>query len=181
IVLDNPRFFARERKKNKWRIIVAIDESGSMMESIIYSAVIASIFASLPSIKTNLVIFDTEVVDLTEEVGDPVDILMKVTLGGGTDITKCLKYVRSLITNPRRTLIILITDFYEGNSYHNLDEQIIHIKESGAHLLGIGALSRSARPVFNRDYARKLNKMGIDVIACTPEKLAPIVAKIIES
>nr|MDO8117765.1 VWA domain-containing protein [Candidatus Sigynarchaeota archaeon] len=114
LIMAEPRFFSNERRKKPWQIIVLIDESGSMAASVIYSVVIASIFASLPAIHTNLVIFDTRVVDLSDKVHDPVDVLMSVQLGGGTDITKAVEYGRGLIKNAKKAIMILISDFYEG-------------------------------------------------------------------
>ena len=181
MIVETPRFYSCQKKRKHWQIIIMIDESGSMTESIIYSAVIASIFAELPAIKTNLIIFDTEVVDLSDQIGHPVDVLMNTTLSGGTNIAKALHYGQTLMTKPQNTLFILITDFYEGGGYHNLDKEIIHILESQARLLALAALGRNAEPMYDRRFAQKLKSMGIDVLACTPEELAPIVGKILES
>ncbi|MHA1520344.1 MAG: VWA domain-containing protein [Promethearchaeota archaeon] len=181
IILNEPRFFRREKKKNKWRIIILIDESGSMTESIIHSAVIASIFAEIPAVSTNLIIFDTQVVDLSHEIGHPVEVLMSTTLRGGTNIAKALQYGQTLVRKPKKTLFILISDFYEGGSTQVLTQEFIKIKESGAKLIGIAALGRNSRPNFNRSYAREINKIGFDVIVCTPEVLAEMVGKVIQT
>jgi len=180
IILEEPRFFSRQRKKNNWQIIIMIDESGSMTESIIYSAVTASIFAEIPAIKTNLIIFDTQVVDLTDKIGHPIDVLMSTTLGGGTNIAKALSYAQTLMKKPKKTLYILISDFYEGGSYSKLTKELIRIRESEAKLIGIAALGSQAQPMYDRRYAQEMNKMGFDVLACTPEKLAQLVGKILE-
>ena len=113
-------------------------------------------------------------------MGNPVDVLMSITLGGGTNITKAVQYAHKLAVKPKKTLIILVTDFYEGGNYDALSDELISIRESGIKLIGIGALGKNAAPSYNRDYAKKVNKIGFDVLSCTPEELAPLVGKIIE-
>src|SRR5207302_7558517 len=100
-------FFAAERRKRPWHIIVTVDQSGSMLDSAIFSAVMASIFAELPSVRTSLLLFDTEVIDLSDQVGQPVDVLLSIQLGGGTDITKGLMYANELVRQPQRTIVVL--------------------------------------------------------------------------
>src|SRR5207244_7179820 len=103
LMVDQLFFFAAERKNRPWHVIVTVDQSGSMLESAVFSAVMASIFAELPSLRTSLVLFDTSVVDLTDQVGQPVDVLLTIQLGGGTDITKALQYTTQLVREPART------------------------------------------------------------------------------
>jgi Mg-chelatase subunit ChlD len=179
LLVDNVYFYAAERKKKPWHIIVTVDQSGSMLESAIFSAVMASIFAELPAVKTSLVLFDTNVVDLSDQVGQPVDVLLKVNLGGGTDITKALQYAGTLVRQPQRTIVVLITDFYEGRAEHELVDQTRLMAESGVRMIGLGALGYDARPSYNKDTAGKLRKVGMDVLVCTPEKLAECMAQII--
>src|SRR5439155_9686538 len=102
LIVENLFFFAAERKQRPWRIIVTVDQSGSMLDSAIFSAVMASIFAELPSIRTSLILFDTEVVDLSDKVGQPVDVLLSIQLGGGTLIAKALSHVQQLVREPAR-------------------------------------------------------------------------------
>jgi Mg-chelatase subunit ChlD len=181
LLVNDLFFFAAERKRRPWHVVVAVDQSGSMLESAIFSAVMASIFAELPAVRTSLVLFDTEVVDLSEQVGQPVDVLLSVQLGGGTDITKALVYCQGLVREPARTILVLITDFYEGRDERDLVRQVRLLADSGVRMIGLGALGYDARPAYNRATARKLRKEGMDVLVCTPERLAECMAEIIRA
>jgi Mg-chelatase subunit ChlD len=179
LMVDRVFFYAAERKKKPWHVIVVVDQSGSMLESAIFSAVMASIFAELPAVKTSLVLFDTQVVDLSDQVGQPVDVLLKVQLGGGTDITKALIYSSTLVRQPQRTIVVLITDFFEGRPEGDLVAQTRLMADGGVRMIGLGALGYDARPAYNKATATKLTKVGMDVLVCTPEKLAECMAQII--
>jgi Mg-chelatase subunit ChlD len=179
LLVDRLFFHAAERKKKPWHIIVVVDQSGSMLESAVFSAVMASIFAELPAVKTSLVLFDTQVVDLSDKVGQPVDVLLSIQLGGGTDITQGLMYANSLVRQPQRTIVVLITDFYEGRAESDLVAQTRLMSGSGVRMIGLGALGYDARPSYNRATAGKLRKVGMDILVCTPEKLAECMAEII--
>jgi len=179
VLVERLFFFAAERKRRPWHIIVTVDQSGSMLDSAIFSAVMASIFAELPAIRTSLVLFDTAVVDLSDQVGQPVDVLLSIQLGGGTDITKALQYDQQLIREPARTIVVLITDFYEGRDERDLLRQVRAMAQAGIRMIGLGALGYDARPAYNKTTARKLRKMGMDILVCTPEKLAECMAQII--
>nr|MDO8086642.1 VWA domain-containing protein [Candidatus Sigynarchaeum springense] len=178
IIMAEPRFFSNEKRKKPWQIIVLIDESGSMADSVIYSVVMASIFATLPALHTNLCIFDTRVVDLSDKVQDPVDILMSVQLGGGTDITGAVRYGRSLIKNPKKCIMVVISDFYEGRPAPDLIREFKLVLEGESKVLGLAALGSNARPVYNVPFAKQLKEIGIDVIASTPENLAEIIGRL---
>lgn len=179
LLVDRLYFFAAERRKRPWHIIIAVDQSGSMLDSAIFSAVMASIFAELPSVRTSLYLFDTQVVDLTDQVGQPVDVLLSIQLGGGTDITQALIYGQSLVREPGRTIVVLITDFYEGRNEQDLIRQTRTMAESGVRMIGLGALGYDARPQYNKPTAQKLRKVGMDILVCSPEKLAECMAQII--
>jgi Mg-chelatase subunit ChlD len=179
LLVDRLFFYAAERKKRPWHVIVTVDQSGSMLDSAIFSAVMASIFAELPAVRTSLVLFDTEVVDLSGQVGQPVDVLLSIQLGGGTDITKALQYSQQLAREPARTIVVLITDFYEGRPEHDLVKQVRDMAQSGIRMIGLGALGYNARPEYNKTTAGKLRKVGMDVLVCTPETLAECMAQII--
>ncbi len=179
LLVDRLYFFAAERKKRPWHVIVTVDQSGSMLESAIFSAIMASIFYELPAVRTSLVLFDTEVVDLSEQVGQPVDVLMSVHLGGGTDITKGLEYSYQLVRQPSRTIVVLITDFYEGRPEGDLINIVKLMHDAGIKMIGLGALGYDARPAYCKPTAKKLRKSGMDIMVCTPEKLAECMARII--
>jgi Mg-chelatase subunit ChlD len=179
LLVERLWYFAAERRKRPWHIIVCVDQSGSMLESAVFSAVMASIFAELPSVRTSLVLFDTNVVDLSDKVGEPVDVLLSVQLGGGTDITKALSYCAQLVREPARTIVVLITDFYEGRPESDLVRQVRLMSDAHIRMIGLGALGYDARPEYNRSTAGKLRKVGMDILACTPEKLAECMAQII--
>jgi Mg-chelatase subunit ChlD len=179
LLVDRLYFYAAERKKRPWHVIVVVDQSGSMLESAIFSAVMASIFAELPAVTTSLVLFDTQVVDLSDKVGQPVDVLLSIQLGGGTDITQALIYANGLVRQPVRTIVVLITDFFEGRDDQDLVAQTRLMADGGVRMIGLGALGYDARPAFNRVTAGKLKKVGMDILVCTPEKLAESMAQII--
>lgn len=179
LLVDRLYFYAAERKKRPWHIVLAVDQSGSMLDSAIFSAVMASIFAELPAVRTSLFLFDTQIADLSDKVGEPVDVLLSVQLGGGTDITMAMQYAESLVREPARTIVVLITDFYEGRDERDLVEQTENMAQSGMRLIGLGALGYDARPAYNKETAKKLRKVGMDILVCTPEKLAECMAQII--
>jgi Mg-chelatase subunit ChlD len=179
LLVDKVWFFAAEKNKRPWHVIVCVDQSGSMLESAIFSAVMASVFAELPGMKTSLVLFDTQVVDLSGQVGSPVDVLLSVQLGGGTDIAQALEYCSTLVREPSRTILVLITDFYEGRSEADLIQVTERLAGANVRLVGLGALGYDAQPQYNRQTAGKLRKVGMDILVCTPEKLAECMGKII--
>ena len=178
LILHTPYFYSRVRRQvDKWQIIILVDESGSMMNSVIHAAVTASIFFGIKSLKPHLVIFDTAVVDLTEDCADPVETLMKVQLGGGTDIGQAVEYASTLVQNPRQTILVLITDFYEGGSPHRLFMAAKKMIESGVTFLGLAALDETADPNYDRGIAGTLVSIGAHVGAMTPGELAEWVAE----
>lgn len=178
VLIETPLFFSRVRRQvDRWQIIILVDESGSMLDSVIHSAVTASIFYSLRTMKVNLCIFDTAVVDLTDQCLDPVETLMKVQLGGGTDIGQAVAYAAELAENPRRTIVVLITDFYEGAPLERLYAAAKKLIESGATCLGLAALDEQANPTYDHDVAARLVQMGWHVAAMTPGELAAWVAE----
>jgi Mg-chelatase subunit ChlD len=181
LLVDRLFFFAAERKKKPWHVVVVVDQSGSMMESTVFSAVMASIFAELPAMKTSLVLYDTRVVDLSDQLGQPVDVLMQVQLGGGNDTALALRYATGLIRQPAQTILVLISDFYEGEgaAERAMVDQVRFLTDSGVRAIGLGALGYDARPSYNKATAAKLRKVGMDVLVCTPEKLAECMAEII--
>ncbi len=177
LVLQDVYFSDRVKKYSTWRVIIAIDESGSMMGSVIYSAVMAQILSRLPFADIRLVIFDTSVVDLSGEAEDPAQVLMSVQLGGGTDIGKALRYCEGLIETPQRTCVLVVTDLYEGAPEKYLLGTSRNILESGAKLNFLTALDEEANPAFDRVLGQKLADMGAFVGALTPEQLGDYIGR----
>lgn len=177
LVLQDVYFSSRVKKYSTWRVIIAIDESGSMMGSVIYSAVMAQILSRLPFADIRLVIFDTSVVDLSGEAEDPAQVLMSVQLGGGTDIGKALRYCEGLIETPHRTCVLVVTDLYEGAPERHLLNTSRNILESGAKLNFLTALDEEANPAFDRNLGQKLADMGAFVGALTPEQLGDYIGR----
>lgn len=169
-------FFERSQKQKNWTVILDIDQSGSMADSIIYSSVMGSIFASMPALDTHVVAFDTQVTDLTELCrNDPVDMLFGVQLGGGTDINKSVAYCQDLITNPRKTMFILISDLYEGGVRAGLLRRLSQMHEDGVKVITLLALSDSGRPDYDANLGKEISKLGIACFACSPDKLPELV------
>ncbi|MDT8717917.1 VWA domain-containing protein [Clostridium sp. 19966] len=179
LIVDKIYFNARVKRFNPWDIVIAIDESGSMLSSVIYSAVMAGIFSSLPMLKTKLIIFDTEVVDLTYTGCDVVETLMSVQLGGGTDISRALGYTYQLIENPHKTIVVLVTDLYEGGAYGEMYARAKSILEAGAKLIILTALDNEASGCYDKNAAERMASLGANVAAMTPGGLAKWVAQII--
>lgn len=178
LFIETPYFFSRTRQHiDQWQVILLIDQSGSMADSVIHSAVTAACLWGLPGVRTHLVAFDTDVVDLTSDVDDPVELLMKVQLGGGTNIGRAVDYAAQLIEQPRRAIVALITDFYEGGSEERLMRVVSGLVEQGTKVLGLAALDEQANPVYDRAAAQRLADIGASVGAMTPGELAAFVAE----
>lgn len=170
-------YFDRARRSKEWTVILDIDQSGSMAESVIWASVTGAIFASMPALDTRVVVFDTEVVDLTEQCADdPVDMLFGIQLGGGTDINKSVAYCEQYIEDPKKTLFIMITDLYEGGNQSALVRRMREMRESGVRTLCLLALSDGGRPFYDERLARLLARDGTPCFACTPAMLPELVA-----
>lgn len=178
IVIERPRFNARVKRNLPWDVVLCVDQSGSMMDSVIYSAVIAGIMSSLPAVRVKLVVFDTSVVDLTHLAHDPVEVLLTVQLGGGTDIGRAVGYCESLIANPRRTVFALISDFEEGAAPGPLLAAVQRMAQARVTLLGLAALDEAAMPVYDRQMAQRLAARGMHVAALTPTHFAQWLAEV---
>jgi Mg-chelatase subunit ChlD len=164
------RLVGHGRKRQRLKdVIIAIDESGSMAESVVYSSILGAVMASLPAISTRLIVFDTAVVDLTDQLGDPVDLLFGVRLGGGTDIGRALEYASSLITRPADTVLVLISDLYEGGLRDKLLAHAANLVAAGVRFVALLALSDSGRPAYDHQLAAALVELGVASFACTPD------------
>ncbi len=173
LVVQQPRFHVQHRRQlEPWQVFLLVDQSGSMLGSVIHAAVTASCLWALPGIKTHLIAFDTAIVDLTDHVGDPVELLMQVQLGGGTHIAHAVGYAAERIEVPRRAIVVLISDFYEGLPEAMLIAQVRALTAQGSKVLGLAALDEQADPVFDRELAAKLVEAGAEVGAMTPGQLA---------
>ena len=171
---------ARRTTQVERHIILCIDQSGSMAESIVYSSVFGAVMASLRSVRTKLVVFDTEVVDLTDEMTDPVDVLFGVQLGGGTDINRAIAYCQSLVTQPNDTVFVLISDLYEGGIADEMLRRAAEIVTSGATMIALLALSDSGTPSYDAAHAAALAAIGVPAFACTPDLFPDLMAAAIE-
>jgi Mg-chelatase subunit ChlD len=165
-------YSTRARRSLDWRVVLVVDVSGSMEASIINSAVVAAILNGLPAVRSHFVAFSTEVVDLSDRVSDPLGLLLEVVVGGGTDIARGLRYARSLMTVPSRTLVLLVTDFEEGGPLGALLSEVRAIAESGAHPLGIAALDERGQPRYSKAVAEEVVAAGMPVAALSPLDLA---------
>jgi Mg-chelatase subunit ChlD len=179
MAIDHVLFFSRIQRRLPWRVILCVDQSGSMAGSVIYSAVMAGILSGLPLINVNLVVFDTAVVDLSGHIDDPVELLMNVQLGGGTNIGQAMHYCEQLVEDPHRTIVVLISDFCEGAPLVHLFSACERFREAGVRLLGLAALDENANPSFDTRIAEMLAAVGMDVAALTPKHFAEWLAKTI--
>ena len=171
---------ARRSTEIQREIILCIDQSGSMAESVVYSSVFGAVLSSLRSVRTRLVVFDTEVVDLTDELDDPVDVLFGVQLGGGTDINRALAYCQDQITQPAETILVLISDLYEGGIAEEMLRRAASIVASGTTMIALLALSDSGHPSFDSNHAAALAGIGVPAFACTPDLFPDLMAAAIE-
>lgn len=172
-------FYDRTSKNmsNRFTVILDVDQSGSMGESVIYSSVISCILASLRSLKTHIVAFDTNVVDLTEKCDDPVDLLFGFQLGGGTDIEKSVAYCQQLIDTPKKTLFFLISDLMEGGSRAGLLRRLGEMKDSGVSVICLLAIADGGRPYYDEQIAGRIASMGIPCFACNPQKVPQLLER----
>jgi Mg-chelatase subunit ChlD len=169
------------RKRSSLRdIILCIDQSGSMATSVVYSGIFGAVLASLPAVKTQVVVFDTSVVDLSDKLHDPVEVLFGTQLGGGTDINRALSYCQGLIQRPEQTILVLISDLIEGGVRENLLKRAASIIGSGVHMLTLLALSDDGAPVYDRANAADLASLGSPAFACTPDLFPDLMAAAIQ-
>ncbi len=173
IIPDQFHFFSRQQRRKQWNIIIAMDQSGSMANSLIYGGLMGSILASIPAIETHVVAFNHEkVVDLTEHCSDPVDLLFGIQLGGAEDYWMAANYCQQFIRNPRRTVWILLADLYDTSPNENkfvrkMEEWVA----DGVKPIGLLAISDRGVPEYNRNLAQKLTQIGMPCFGCTPDRL----------
>ena len=168
--------YGRKARRTQREVILCIDQSGSMAASVVYSSIFAAVMASLPAVSTRMVVFDTAVVDLTEELGDPVDVLFGIQLGGGTDINRAVGYCQGQVREPRNTIMVLISDLYEGGVEANLLQRANDLVQSGVQLIVLLALSDEGAPSYDHALAAKLAALGVPSFACTPDQFPALMA-----
>ena len=176
IIPENKIGYGRKRRQNIKDIVLCLDQSASMSSSIVYASIFSAVMASLPSLKTHLIVFDTEIVDLTEQIADPVDILFGIQLGGGTDINAALKYCQEIITKPNETILILISDLYEGGNLLQMQHRINDIQSSGVQVISLLTLSDDGIPSYDLNNAKFMASLNIPVFACTPDLFPDMMA-----
>ncbi|MFG2842492.1 VWA domain-containing protein [Kitasatospora sp. NPDC048296] len=172
--------YARAQRAVKKDVILCIDQSGSMAPSVVHSAVFGAVLASMRTLDTRLVVFDTSVVDLTEQLTDPVDVLFATQLGGGTDINRALAYCQSKITRPSETVVVLISDLYEGGIRDGMLRRVAAMKAAGVQFIALLALSDEGAPAYDHAHAAALAALGAPAFACTPDAFPEIMAAAIE-
>ncbi len=176
IVPDKLIGYGRKRSALK-EVVLCIDQSGSMAPSVVYSSIFAAVMASIPALSTKMVVFDTSIVDLTEELhDDPVDLLFGLQLGGGTDINRALGYCQGLISRPDDTVLILISDLYEGGNANEMLKRTAQLVASGVQMISLLALSDEGAPFYDHDMAAKYATLGVPTFACTPDQFPELMA-----
>lgn len=165
------------RKRSSLRdVILCVDQSGSMAASVVYSGIFGAVMASIPAVKTKLVVFDTAIIDLTEELTDPVEALFSTQLGGGTDINRALSYCQGLVQVPTDTILVLISDLYEGGVRQELLKRAASLVASGLQFVVLLALSDEGAPSYDAGIAAELSAMGAPAFACTPDQFPELMA-----
>lgn len=157
-------------------VVVALDQSGSMAESMVYAAVFAATLASIRTVRTSLVAFDTHIADLTDRLSDPVDVLFGCQLGGGTDINAAIAYCQGLITRPAETVLVLISDLYEGGIADEMLRRVAQLLADGVTVVSLLALSDSGAPAYDHEHAAALAALGVPSFACTPDQFPDLLA-----
>jgi len=161
-------------------VVLCVDQSGSMAASVVFAGVFAAVLASIRSLRTSLVVFDTAVVDLTEQLSDPVEVLFGTQLGGGTDINRAIGYAQQLITRPRDTVFILISDLYEGGVREQMLRRVAEMTAAGVQVVALLALSDEGAPAYDHDNAAALAGLGVPAFACTPDAFPELMAAAIQ-
>jgi Mg-chelatase subunit ChlD len=172
--------YGRRAQSVRRDVVLCVDQSGSMAASVVYSSVFAAVLASMRALRTSLVVFDTAVVDLTDKLADPVDVLFGTQLGGGTDINRAIGYAQQLVTRPRDTIFVLISDLYEGGIREEMLRRVAAMLAYGVQVVALLALSDDGAPDYDRENAAALAALGVPAFACTPDAFPELMAAAIE-
>ena len=171
LVPERLRFHHRQQRRSAWRVIIAVDQSGSMVDSLVHAAIVAAIMASLPAVTVHLLLWDHRVVDMSDHVHDPLEVLMSSQLGGGTRMLPALRAAAALVTEPRQTVLAVVSDFFlmaERGAVLRMGEELM---DAGITCLGLGALDDLGRSTFDEAYGRQLAAVGWRMGAWTPKAL----------
>lgn len=179
-IVPETRIGFGRRRQSMRHVVLCIDQSGSMAASVVYSAIFGAVLASMPAVSTSLVVFDTSIVDLTDQLDDPIDLLFSTRLGGGTDINRAVAYCQQLIRAPHDTIFVLISDLYEGGVETEFMRRAASLVASGVQFLTLLALSDEGAPAFNAALASQLATLGVPAFACTPDKFPELLAAAIQ-
>lgn len=181
LVPDRLYFWANQRRRHELDVAILVDQSGSMAESVVYSSIMAAIFASIDVLRTRLLFFDTEVVDVTPMLTDPVDVLFASQLGGGTDINRAVAYAEAnFIERPDKTLFILVSDLYEGGDRAELVMRVQRLVDSRVKVVCLLALEDGGTPSYDHEIAGKLEGMGVPCFGCTPSLLPKMIERVMK-
>jgi Mg-chelatase subunit ChlD len=172
--------YARKQQAVARDVIICLDQSGSMASSVVYAGVFGAVLASIRSLRTSVVAFDTSVVDLTDQLSDPVDVLFGTQIGGGTDINRAVAYCQQLITRPASTIFVLVSDLYEGGNRDEMLHRIEDMTAAGTQVIALLALSDDGAPEYDHDNAAALAGLGVPAFACTPDLFPDLMAAAIE-
>jgi Mg-chelatase subunit ChlD len=172
--------YGHRRQAVQRDVVLCVDQSGSMAASVVYAGVFAAVLASMPSLRTSLVVFDTAVVDLTEQLHDPVEVLFGTQLGGGTDINRAVAYCQRIVARPAETIFVLITDLYEGGNREEMLGRIAALTSAGVKVVVLLALADDGAPSYDHDNAAALAALGVPSFACTPDAFPDLMAAAVE-
>jgi hypothetical protein len=172
--------YGRRQRSLSRDVIVAVDQSGSMLDSLVFAAIFGAVLASIPALSTKLVTFDTAIADLSHLLHDPVDLLFGLQLGGGTDIASAVEHCAGLVTRPADTVLVLITDLFEGGNRDLLEQRVARLVQSGVTVVCLLALSDEGAPVYDHEQAARLAGLGVASFACTPDLFPDLIAAALE-
>ncbi|MEO5874005.1 MAG: VWA domain-containing protein, partial [Streptosporangiaceae bacterium] len=172
--------YGRRQQAVQRDVVLCIDQSGSMAASVVYAGVFGAVLASMSSLRTSLVVFDTAVVDLTDQLHDPVEVLFGTQLGGGTDINRAIAYSQGLITRPADSIFVLVSDLYEGGVRDEMLKRVAALVNGGVQVIVLLALSDEGAPAYDHENAAALAALGVPAFACTPDAFPDLMAAAIE-